>query len=433
MTAERHALEGKLMVAAAPSWPTAAAEARAEDDGVPAGGTGTRRRFLARSLVTLVVASGLVAGALVAVQHRSRACRVDPVSARALADLAAFTSWLERNDAKGYVGEVGWPSGADGAAWNAVASRWYRAADAAGLWVTAWAAGRWWPTGYPMAVYRVTGTGLTAGPQASVIERHATVSGQLHGVNLPGGSFGTAQEGDPDFSSLHPGIYGTAYYYESYGAYRQLAARGVQVVRLAVSWERLQPSPSGALNDVEIARLKKSLDAASRAGVGVILDLHNFGSYWAGEPGGGRTRLVLGSPALPASTFADLWRRLAAALKDEPAMLGYGLMNEPSKLAPDPVAGAKVWQDASQAAVSAIRAAGDQHVVLVSGYGSGSPTLWTRWQPRAWISDPTGLVRYEAHQYFDSNDSGQYRNSYPAEEALARAAGFRATSTCSWL
>jgi hypothetical protein len=67
----------------------------------------------------------------------------DALVRRASGGLAHFTRWLEANNAKGYVGEVGWPEGTESPRWNALADRWYRDADSAGLWVTAWATGEW--------------------------------------------------------------------------------------------------------------------------------------------------------------------------------------------------------------------------------------------------------------------------------------------------
>src|SRR2546423_1692344 len=79
----------------------------------------------------------------------------DPEQARALAQLRDFTDWLARNDAGGYIGEVGWPdnSGGDAPKWNALAAAWYSQADAAELWVTAWSTGEWWGTAYKLADY----------------------------------------------------------------------------------------------------------------------------------------------------------------------------------------------------------------------------------------------------------------------------------------
>ena len=108
-------------------------------------------------------------------------CTTDIVQARAVAGLANFSAWLRRNNATGFIGEIGWPADRDAQQWTGVAEAWYSAADAIGLPVTAWAAGTW-PANYPMAVYRPVAHGMdvdVAGPQAKVVERHASAAGYL--------------------------------------------------------------------------------------------------------------------------------------------------------------------------------------------------------------------------------------------------------------
>ena len=73
------------------------------------------------------------------------------------------------------MGEVGWPDDAIGDArrWNALADRWFQRADRADLWVTVWATGEWWGTGYDLAAYedRAPPAGVdTPDTQATVVE-----------------------------------------------------------------------------------------------------------------------------------------------------------------------------------------------------------------------------------------------------------------------
>src|SRR5262249_30715171 len=182
------------------------------------------RRRRVRRWAALGAALGLIVAVLVVLVPRSGGrgeavvCGTDPVQAEALAGLADYASWLQANRVPGYIGEIGWPAGADpdAAKWAAVADTWYRAADRIGLPVTAWAAARW-PAGYRMAVYRARpgGTGLdSAGPQSLVVQRHASTDRYLRGVVLAGGSFGTS-DADPDFSGARPGRFGYDYTYEN--------------------------------------------------------------------------------------------------------------------------------------------------------------------------------------------------------------------------
>jgi hypothetical protein len=41
----------------------------------------------------------------------------------------------------------------------------------------------------------------------------------------------------------------------------------------------------------------------------------------------------------------------------------------------------------------------------------------------AWVSDPADSIRYEAHHYWDGDNSGRYRRSYAEEVADARSRG----------
>jgi hypothetical protein len=358
----------------------------------------------------------------------SKICADDALQARALDGLATFADWLQRNDVPGYVGEVGWPAGADEQRWSALADTWYRAADEIGLPVTAWAAASW-PAGYPMAVYR-RGSGSTslntAGPQSRVVADHAGTDRYRRGVVLAGGSFGAA-DSNRDFSSSRPGHYGYDYSYENAASYAYLAAEGVRMVRLTVSWERLQPVPGRALSPVEVGRLRTALARAARAGIAVIIDLHNYGSFTASS-GSRSAKLVLGSPGLPASRLADLWSRLAQATADQRALVGYDLLNEPITLSARGTEGAKLWEQASQASVDAIRATGNTRTIAVTAYGQTAPAQIGEFHPRAWIDDPLHRTVYETHAYFDDDSSGHYAAGYAAE--LARLPHVAAGRTC---
>ncbi|HEV7823610.1 MAG TPA: cellulase family glycosylhydrolase [Mycobacteriales bacterium] len=382
-----------------------------------------RRRHRRRAIAAAVVLVLLLAGGVVAWrQLRQRTeCAVDPVAARELDRLADFTRWLAAGRARGYVGEVGWPSGPDSAAWNAVAGAWYRQADRDGLWVTAWTAGQWWPPAYPLAVYRTAADGgTTPGPQARVVEAHADAPTALRGVALAGGAFGTSEDGGREYSNAAPGRYGVDYHYDDAATYSHLGSRGLDIVRIAVTWERLQPRLGGPLAAAELTRLRAAVDAAGNAGLGVVLDLHNYGAYWV-HRGHGAVPLTLGSPALPATALADLWRRTAVAFRGTPAVTAYGLMNEPRALRTSERAGAAVWEAASQRAVEAIRSTGDRRMITVAGYGGSSPGGWATRHPRPWVHDPARAIRYEAHQYFDADGSGHYALPYARERADAAA------------
>jgi hypothetical protein len=87
-----------------------------------------RRRRRGRLLGAGVAVLVLAGGAAVVVPRWLRhgpvtVCGADQLQATAVAGLANYADWLRRNDAAGYVGEVGWPSDPDGARWAAPTNR----------------------------------------------------------------------------------------------------------------------------------------------------------------------------------------------------------------------------------------------------------------------------------------------------------------------
>ena len=338
---------------------------------------------------------------------------------RVRAELATFTDWLNRFHQNGYVGEVGWPAENPRRArgWNEVGEAWYRDADAAGLWVSYWSAGEWWPSAYPLAVYTSPDGGLSpvsqARPQSEVIEAHPSTTAYSRGVTVSGGEF-AAPGGSldrSDFSNTNPGRYDKDWHYDRQESLAYLAQRRVGHIRLPLRWERIQPSLGGPLDRAEVARLNVTLDRAAAAGLKVILDVHNYGGYRLADPASGQVAFQpVGSPKVTADHFIDLWRRMSAEFRGNSAVLAYGLMNEPQDLpGSTPAAQARLWEQVSQRALDAIRERGDDTLVMVPGYAESAAGLWSTTHPRPWIKDRSDSFRYEAHQYFDDDHSGEYR------------------------
>ncbi len=388
--------------------------------------TGWRHR-LAAVTATAAVGAGLVLTTTAPAVATTDSA--DALQARVRAELGVFTGWLQANGVQGYIGEVGWSNDADAASWNALATKWYADAAAAGLWTTAWSGGEWWGCGYKLSVYAwstcstMDGSLSVARPQASVIEAQA--GADRRGLNMSGGDFGTPGplEVTSSFSNANPGVYNSAYHFDTQQSFNYVASRGISLVRLPVRWERVQPSLGGALDPAEVQRISDAVARASAAGMRVILDIHNYGAYWLSNGSQG-VRRPIGSAEVTVAHFASLWANLSTAFKANAGVAGYGLMNEPVGMA-GPVA----WEQASRAAVTAIRDNADPKVVLVPGYNWSGAQQWTSQHPSAWITDAN--VRYEAHHYFDRDNSGAYLNSYAAEVADAEARGYAASPPTS--
>ncbi|SEG79090.1 glycoside hydrolase family 5 protein [Bosea lathyri] len=220
----------------------------------------------------------------------------------------------------------------------------------------------------------------------------------LRGVNLSGAEFGTV-----------PGRANTDYTYPTEAAIRRLAGLGMTSFRLPFRWERIQPRLGAELDPAELARLDESIATARAAGLRVILDLHNFG-YYAGKK--------LGSPALPASTLGDVWRRLATHYRDR-ADVVFSIMNEPYDIH------SAEWAKIQNVAIAAIRKAGAKQMLLVTGTAYGGAHSWTSDLPVGnnsrdllAIEDPLKRFAYDFHQYLDADYSGRQPECSAAQSAL---------------
>jgi len=382
----------------------------------------------AHGWLSLRVRAGVTCAVLVSLL--SAACTVgaarvacgDALTTDAVGSLQSFTDWLRHNHVRGAIGEVGWPAQSDVSSWNEVATRWDDVARASKLPVLVWLASEWLPASYQLRVAAPTappaGVLTTVGPQLNLILT-ANKGTDAIGVNDGGGEFGTPAS----FSNESPGKYGTAWHFDSLPTLKFFASLGIQTVRVPIRWERLQPKLGGPLDAGAVKQLERYLVDAQTAGLSVVLDVHNFGQYdqAPASSNGSVNVLHLGSSALPSSDLADLWTRLVDIFGQYPAIGGWDIMNEPVLMPQTDGSAAKTWELASQAAVDAIRNAGDVHTVWVEGYNYAADGTFASLTPKAWIKDPAHEVIYEAHAYFDEDGSGQYKESYAADETKSAA------------
>jgi aryl-phospho-beta-D-glucosidase BglC (GH1 family) len=129
-----------------------------------------------------------------------------------------------------------------------------------------------------------------------------------------------------------PGTMGTDYPKPTLAGMQRLKSRGLDIVRIPFLWERIQPVLNGALNTTYLNYLLDTLEFANTAGLGVIVDMHNYGRYTSGG-----VKRPFGSPGAPKKEeYADAWRRIASAIRSNPsayaALYAYDIMNEPHDL-----------------------------------------------------------------------------------------------------
>ncbi|WP_155372872.1 cellulase family glycosylhydrolase [Catellatospora vulcania] len=179
--------------------------------------------------------------------------------------------------------------------------------------------------------------------------------------------------------------------------FAQIAAMGFNVVRLGMSWSRLEPR-RGEFDQAYLRQISTAVASAKAHGVYVVLDMHQdaWGNALArpDEQCGGGTSPTTGwdgAPAWATVTDATLhcqflardlapavatafgnfytdrdgiqtelvraWAFVARAFADEPAVAGYDLLNEPGIGANPPISSGLLLGRYYAAAITAIRAA----------------------------------------------------------------------------
>ncbi|PPU71461.1 cellulase [Xanthomonas melonis] len=226
------------------------------------------------------------------------------------------------------------------------------------------------------------------------------------GVNLSGAEIKSSQK---------PGIAGVDYRYPDADEYDYFAGKQMNTIRLPILWERLQPRAGGALDPAQLAAIRQAVANAKASKMYLILDVHNYARYYGQK---------IGSTRVPIATFADLWRRLALAFKNDNSVI-FGLMNEPYGIDP------RAWAGAAQASIDTIRKTGANNLILVPGaLWSGAHSWYSTVAGQsnavamASINDPLNRYAIEVHQYLDADSSGTTAGCVSATVGVERLRSF---------
>lgn len=224
------------------------------------------------------------------------------------------------------------------------------------------------------------------------------------GLELLGISFSGGESTNPPSPTDQ---LGTHFFYPTHDEIDYYIDKGLNVIRIAFLWDRLQPTPSGELSATQMALLDDVVNYATSRGVKVILDAHNRGSAYGS---------TIGSPELPISAFADFWGRMAQHYAGNENIM-YGLMGEP-------IMSATTWLAAANAAIAAIRAQGVTETVLVPGVDWDSALGWVVTENATVIGkgvvDPANNYIFEVHQYLDGDGGGMQPDTVSADIGVER-------------
>ncbi len=237
----------------------------------------------------------------------------------------------------------------------------------------------------------------------------------IRGVNLSGAEWGKNSDADDQY---WPSTEELDYY----------KSKGMNTVRLMMSWEQLQPKLNGPLNTAEMTRLRNFLHDADERGMKVLVTGGSFARYTLnhgpnGQGADGQVNgTVVGQPGVPISAMQDFWTRMVETINADPiasrAVGGWDLTNEPHTMN-------GTWPKIATAVHKAIRDTGDDHTIVIEG--------------DQWARDFSGLenlaktdknVAFEAHTYWDTG-SGAYENPNPPADPNVGVNHIR--SFVSWL
>ena len=196
--------------------------------------------------------------------------------------------------------------------------------------------------------------------------------------------------------------------------------KGLKLVRLPFSWEHMQPTLLGPLDEFNVGKFLTFLQEAKARNMKVLPDCHNYGEYYVKDGVLGVLESENPSLYIPRADLGDLWAKLIGRVRDAgltDVIYGWDIMNEPRDLgvgrSNSDQAGIDRWFNIAQSTVTAIRSVPNMPrsiPVFVAGYQYSPARAWTQYSNNLYqINDPDNNLVFEAHNYWDSDGSGTYR------------------------
>ncbi|HAH06875.1 MAG TPA: glycosyl hydrolase family 5 [Elusimicrobia bacterium] len=194
-------------------------------------------------------------------------------------------------------------------------------------------------------------------------------------------------------------------WYDEYTAKEDLLrirSLGFDLIRIPFNAKLLNPEEHPELWDErQLNRLERTVDWAKEAGLWVVLDLHAAHGGQTGDniDDSAGTPWLYESEASRARTL-EVWQRVAERFKDEPAVLGYELLNEPIADHADKKKYNPMLEPLYRDIVEAIREADQEHLIFLGG------AQWnTEFSMFKSTFDPN--TAYAFHRYWaDPSDAG---------------------------
>lgn len=209
-------------------------------------------------------------------------------------------------------------------------------------------------------------------------------------------------------------------------------AKGMNVIRLPISWERMQHQLFGALDQTYVNGLMDYISSATGAGFAVILDLHNYNRYAVnthvaqGGQSAGYTQHTLYDGDLTIDHLRDVWVKLTNLVLGNQRVI-LNLMNESH----DFNRTSNGWFADINTLIAAIRDTGSTHLILVPNSRSSDVDHWSTYAPNGGDLDSTAALAildsannyaYDMHAYqSDPSSCTSYRDLLTSVTSWATA------------
>jgi endoglucanase len=192
---------------------------------------------------------------------------------------------------------------------------------------------------------------------------------------------------------------------------RYFGSKGFNILRLPISWERLQHELNGDLDHDYQNHLVSFVKQANAGGWVVIIDLHNYNRYAigafdaAGQQVNSYSQQILGDGILNSVHLVDVWTKIATLFKRTTKVV-FNIMNEPHDF---PIT-SDAWFPMIQSVIDAIRAAGATQLVLVPNSRGSDVDHWDSYAPNGGsldsvaaltITDSADNYAFDMHAYQD--------------------------------
>ncbi len=205
-------------------------------------------------------------------------------------------------------------------------------------------------------------------------------------INVSGAEFNAKTlPGRPGYDFMFP----SATYFDKW------QAKGIKVIRVPITWERLQPVLGGPLDPTYAALIDTLLTRAESRQMAVLLDIHNYGVY---------RKQPVGSSAVPYAEYKKFLSLVAERWNGKAGLHGYDIMNEPNGAAD------ANWPTSAQAGIDGVRSFDKIKPIYVEGRSWSSASQWAIQNGALLLlRDPSNNLIFSAHLYLDSDASGTYK------------------------